>query len=368
MNDNTFDFEGKFNEEYRNLRARLKKPNILVCGGTGAGKSTLIQQTISDPSLKAKIKAGAGKPITQNIEVYEGDLLRIHDSPGYEAGSDKQAIYKDKVLALVLENEHSPEDRIHMVWYCISLGNHRIFDIDISTIRDIENARVPIAVVLTQADKASEQDANAMQEELRRTFKSIAIFETSIDKTVNLSVQPLLEWSSDNIGPAMRTAFVSGTNISIEKKAEQGRQIVLHHITAATAIAAAPIPLSDAPLLLANQATLVARLGSLWDLPTLSAITKGVMASTAVSTAGKTLAGTLLKATGVGAIVGGLINSAVAATITAGIGYGVNEMLAMMARDELAGKKADISYYLEQLPELINIFKSKSNEAIETVA
>ena len=141
----------------------------------------------------------------------------------------------------------------------------------------------------------------------------------------------------------------------------------MHHIAIASGVAAIPIPLSDAPLLLANQATLVARLGSLWDLPTLSAITKGVLASTAVSTAGRTLAGSLLKLSGVGTILGGLINAAVASSITAGIGYGVNEMLAMMARDELAGKNSDISYYIDQLPDLVMMFRNKKADSTEAI-
>lgn len=366
MTDQNFDFEGKFNEEYRKLRAGMKKPNIIVCGGTGAGKSTLIQQTITDPAVRAKIKAGAGRPITQEIERYDGELIRIFDTPGYETGGDSQDAYKKLVIAKILENEDSPDDRVHMVWYCISAGNHRIFNIDLDTIRDIKKANIPVAAIITQADKASEDDAKQLITEITHSFPTISTFETSTNPTLELSIEPLLKWSEENIDPALRTAFISGTKVSIEKKAEEGRKIVLHHIAAAVAIAATPIPLSDAPLLLTNQTTLVARLSSLWDYPSLSAITKGVLAGTAVSTAGKTLAGSLLKLTGVGSVVGGLINAAVASAMTAGIGYGLNEMLAMMARDELAGKKAELNYYLEQLPGLIEIFKNKKDTTLET--
>lgn len=368
MKNKDFDFEGKFNEEFENLRKNIKKPNILVCGGTGVGKSTLVQQTISDSRLRSQIKVGAGKPITQSIECYEGDLIRIYDSPGYEAGDESQAHYQKLVLGKIFESMETAESRIHMVWYCISQGNHRVFDIDISTINKIRKEKIPVAVILTQADKASEEDAEKMKEVIHQACAGVPIFETSTDTETALSVAPLLEWTADNVADGLRTAFISGTKVSIDKKAEEGRRIVLHHIMLATGIAATPIPLSDAPLLLANQATLVARLGSLWDLPTLSVLTKGVLTSTAVSTAGKTLAGSLLKFTGVGVVIGGAINATIAASITAGIGYGVNEMLAMMARDELAGKKTDIGDYISRLPDLITLFKSKKADPSEVIA
>lgn len=368
MNNEEFDFAGKFDEEFRKIRSNTKKPNILVCGGTGAGKSTLIQGTISDAAIRAKVKVGAGKPVTQTMERYVGDVVVIYDSPGYESGSESQSRYQELVMNSIFDSRESAENRIHMVWYCISQGNHRIFDIDESTIKKIQSERIPVAVVLTQADKVTQEESDILIREIKNACGIDAIFETSSKPETGLSLTPLLDWTAENIEPALRTAFISGSTIGIEKKKEEGNSVVLQHILSAATIAATPIPLSDAPLLLSNQATLVARLASLWDLPSISTLAKGVLASTAVSTAGKTLAGSLLKLTGVGAIIGGAINAAVASSLTAGIGYGLNEMLAMMARDELAGKKADLDYYLGKLPGLIEIFKSKQSQALEEPA
>ena len=66
-----------------------------VIGASGAGKSTLIQQTIRDTKVKDKVKVGAGTPITTKVECYEGDIIRVFDSPGYESGESSQQSYQN---------------------------------------------------------------------------------------------------------------------------------------------------------------------------------------------------------------------------------------------------------------------------------
>ena len=35
-------FSARFNEEFKNARRSIKKPNVFILGGTGAGKSSLV--------------------------------------------------------------------------------------------------------------------------------------------------------------------------------------------------------------------------------------------------------------------------------------------------------------------------------------
>lgn len=353
-----FDFAGKAKQEFEKARRDLKKPNILICGGTGAGKSTLINMTLNDDAIHAKVDAG--RPVTQGVAKFQGELVTVYDSPGYESGEESQQKYKNEVLKLIFDNKESVENRIHMAWYCISQGNDRILDIDIQTINDIIKAKVPVAVVLTQADKSTEDRAKVLKNLLGKECPDVEVFETSTDADLELGVEPLLAWTAKNLDESVRIAFLSAAKGAIDQKLAAGRTITLQHIAAAGTIAASPIPFSDAPLLLANQTALVARLASFWDLSSVKSAISSAIPGQVVSTLGRSLAGNLIKfIPGGGSIAGAAINATVAATMTAGIGYGINELFAKMKRDELAGKPSDMSTYLSELPSLIDMFKQQ---------
>lgn len=350
-----FDFAGKAKDEYEKTRKELKRPNILVCGGTGAGKSTLINMTMSDGKIHADVNAG--RPVTQCVKRYQGELITVFDSPGYESGEVSQKRYRDEVIKLITDNKNSVDSRIHMAWYCISQGNDRILDIDLRTINEIKDVGVPVAVVLTQADKGELGGFEKLKDILESDCPGVAVFETSQDTSLRLGVEPLLEWAMQNLPEAVQVAFVASAKVSIATRLSEGRKIVLQHIASAATIAASPIPMSDAPLLLGNQATMVGRLANLWNLSSITSAVAAVIPGQVISTIGKTLAGNLIKLIpGIGSLVGGLINAGVASAITAGIGYGINELFARMAKDELEGVAHDLSYYLNQLPGLIEMF------------
>lgn len=355
-NFENFDFAGKAKIEYEKVRKELKRPNILICGGTGAGKSTLINLALNDEKIHAEVNAG--KPVTQSVTRYQGELITVFDSPGYESGEASQKKYRDEVVKFVTESKSSVDDRIHLAWYCISQGNDRILDIDIKTINEIKNADVPVAVIFTQADKGEDGGFDKLKAIVKESCIGVDVFETSQNPLLKLGVEPLLEWAMSCLPEAVRTAFVASAKVSIAVKISEGRKIVLQHIVTSASIAASPIPMSDAPLLLGNQAAMVGRLANIWNLSSISSSISAIIPGQVVSTIGRTLAGNLLKLfPGVGSIAGGFINAGIASVITGGIGYAINELFSRMAKDELEGKMHDLSYYLDQLPGLIEMFK-----------
>jgi uncharacterized protein (DUF697 family)/GTP-binding protein EngB required for normal cell division len=353
-----FDFSDQVQSEFVKARKNIRKPNVLVAGGTGAGKSSLINMLFAgDPA-----PIGAGAPVTQDVSEYPCDQANIFDSPGYESGADSQRVFQDKVLSLIIDNKQSAERRIHMAWYCISQGNSRVLDIDTDTIKKIKRQGVPVAVVLTQADAATEEDAKSLRHVVTEACPGVEVFETSSDPELGLGVDPLLEWAASHIDEAVRAAFVAAAKGAIPLKLAEGKKLVLHHIGAAATIAASPIPFSDAPLLLANQAAMIARLANLWNLPGIQTVASGGLLGQLASLLGRTLAGNLLKIIPVfGTITGDVINVSVASSFTGGMGYGINEVCAKIYRDQLDGTFRDFSDYLDP-NRLMSLFKSKAKE------
>ncbi|WNL43529.1 GTPase [Halomonas sp. PAMB 3264] len=338
-----YDFGGQFSEEFNKLRRDIKRPNILVMGATGAGKSSVVNLVFGQ-ELAA---VGAGKPVTEGVLAYENQLVRIYDSEGYESGQQQQERFKSHVLNFIKEKESDLTARVHLVWYCISQANHRVFDIDLETVRAVAAMQVPLAVVMTQADQVSESDSAQMLATVRDNCPGVTIFEISTNPDVGLTVDPLIQWAHDNLSEALRIGFISASKKAIKLKRRESHKIVAQHSATAAAMGASPIPFSDAPLLVGNQMAMLARLASIWDLPGLQTVAGGGAFGMLVSQLGRTLAGNLAKAIpGVGSWVGGAMNASVASALTGAIGYAITEICEQVVTDELkGGRMKELSEY-----------------------
>ena len=90
MSDFTKDFEEAFQKEFEEQKAAIKKPNLAVVGGTGVGKSSIINRIFG----KNMAKAGVGVPITKGMNKIEdpsGNIpIVFYDTEGYETTSTNE--------------------------------------------------------------------------------------------------------------------------------------------------------------------------------------------------------------------------------------------------------------------------------------
>ena len=63
MSNFTKTFEESFQKQFEEQKAAIKKPNLAVVGGTGVGKSSLINRIFGNSAAKA----GAGIPVTKGM-------------------------------------------------------------------------------------------------------------------------------------------------------------------------------------------------------------------------------------------------------------------------------------------------------------
>lgn len=343
-----FDFKGRFSKEWEEIRKEIKKVSILVMGGTGTGKSTLVNCVFK----KDIAKAGAGRPVTRGIDLYENDYLRVYDSEGYESGDQNQSHYNQLIKKFLDEKAASVNTDVHLVWYCVSTPSARFTDLDVEFINTaVQKYKKSLCVVLTKIDIGTEEQFEALTKAIKDPCPNIPVFASSIEEIpIKNGLDALDQWSREQLDKSLRESFMSVSNRDLEAKESEGEKIVRQHVTGAFAVGFSPIPFSDAPLLIANQMGLLVRICLLWDMASLKQF---IVASSAVEMVmaqiGKTLVSSLLKLIpGIGTLIGGVISGTVAAGLTFALGTAVNKLCRKILEDQLAGKIIPFAEYINE--------------------
>lgn len=344
MNDsNQEKLKEKFQKEYEALKESLKKPNILLLGQTGVGKSSLINTIFGDDTARVSHT----KPETRGFYKYQDKELAINiiDSEGYELL--KADAFKSDLSSYIDNNIHDINEQIHIAWYCMSISGARVLPYDIENIKFLlEEKKIPTAVVLTQADSDTPEGdtAKAMIAEVEKHFGSkISCFQVSNNKELNkneLDVENLVNWSTENISDEnVKKAFVIAQRSNLKAKFKQAHAAVATAATSAAAAGAIPIPMSDALVLVPIQLGMAAGIFHIYGLNYgIGNTLKDLIGTRVISTLGKAMAGNILKLfPGIGTVAGGLINSAVASAMTYSVGMGLIKIAELIVEKQLDG-------------------------------
>lgn len=350
FNADSFDFE----KEFEKVNKKIKKPNILICGATGVGKSSFVNEVFG----KNIAEVGTGKPITRHVMRYEDKELSVilYDSEGYEIGKEKQKYYKEEIIGVIdkykNENPTNLEKHIHEVWYFISAANKRITETDVEVVNLIIKKNVPIAIVMTQIDNVDEDELNELCKVINSDFENIKYFTVCVtdNEEIAEAVKPynqkkqLLEWANDNLTDSLKEGFIISVynNLEMVKKYVNKKIIPIYVANSAT-VAAVPIPFADSAVLTPIQLAMSAHIMKTYGINKCKSAITSVISSTIISQIGKvlakTLAGNFIKLIpGLGSVVGSGINVTVAGTLTAAVGYTISELSYKYSKSVLDGE------------------------------
>lgn len=360
------DFQENLKKEYDKFEKSVKKPNIFLIGGTGVGKSSLINLVFG----KNIAPIGVGKPVTQEVKKYEQKEIPvvIFDAKGYEV-EDKysQENYINNIIDFVSASKNKkPEDQIHLVWYLIQSSGHRVTEWDQYIIKKIKDLNIPISVVFTKCDLISESEGKHLINEIK-TVETFQITTSTKLKPLHLELNNLLKWSFNNLQPGLREAFSKAQKVSLEIKSLNAKQVIVQHTTGNAIVGFTPIPFADAPILLTSQAAMVARILYIYDLQSygelMPTLLKSVSIGTLISTSGKWLVGQFLKLIpAVGTAIGGLITGAVAASITFAVGTTISEICFNISRFAINGEESKLSDYINNLSSVFKELIKKNSK------
>ncbi len=340
-----FDYEHfDYEKAYREMEESLKKPNIFLCGRTGAGKSSLVNDFFHLPKDMGAV-VGEVRPQNHGIREYapgEAAVVLV-DTEGYEIGKD--ADFKKDILSEIDRRfEEAPLDttrHIHCAWYCVNAGSARFLDMDKEIIEEIEKRKVPVMIVLTQVDSIDVEGLGDMRARIGRLCPGQACFTYSTQanalgwdtatKTMYVQKAEMIEWAQKHLPDYLQNNFMRAVKgeIGLHRKFCM-RSIVLPHALMAGATVAGTsfveVPFTDSLPLMGLQIKMVMGILNEYGIDTnVSGIIKDMTGSSLVSYVGKTLATQII---GIipfaGQVAKSIVNVSVAASVTAVLGGAVS--------------------------------------------
>lgn len=352
----------QFEAEHQKTRQKnFKRPNILVIGYTGAGKTSLIQ-TILGNDLVPESKIGSGKPVTQGYEYFENELIRLWDSKGFELGHT-EAEFMENTRRFLRERQNDPDvdNHIHLIWYLIQGPSARVTDCDRSLIQNILPKNRTL-VAISKVDITRPQQEAAIREIVESCgIPASQIFAVSDAQARSIGVRELVARSYEMLPDAYRAAFVDAQIVDREMKIAEIRSrkgkasaIISTATAAAAAIGATPIPVSDAPILMGVQVSLIGSLAALYDLPKEGL--KQLAYPLLLRMVGIYTASSLLK---LFPFLGSAINAAVAGTLTGALGWYVANKFEKAA---IARIESNSQYYIDNIDFDIDEFMNFKNQ------
>ena len=362
-----FDVRKEFNSKYEEARQRFgKRPNILVCGYTGSGKSSLVKAILGDVVPDSAI--GNGAPKTMGYDCYENDLVKIWDSKGLELG-ETESEFMDQTRNFVRSRQEDPnvDNHIHLVWYTIQGPGARVTDCDKNLIRNIFTTK-NVIVVVTKDDITRENQRIALKEVIMEAgVPEERIIFTCDDEGGAKGCKELMNLSYAMLPEAYKDAFMEAQRIdreakiqAVRDKAGKAKAIIATATTAAAGAGAVPIPLSDAAVIIPIQVTMIASLAGLYGLKE-EAVKQSALPFVA-RLAGVFLATSLLK------LIPGLgsaINATVAATLTGAMGLYVKSNFEESAIAKIEGRPApDLGFDVELFKKFYAEYKKNKTEAM----
>lgn len=357
------------NEKIKNLTHM----NIIVAGKTGVGKSTLINAVFRENL----VETGIGKPVTQHMRCYsKKDFpLSIYDTRGFELGKTAQEDVKQEVLNAIQDGlaARDVNKAIHCIWYCINATSNRIEEEELKWLRSFTDAnkitQVPVIIVLTQA--ISQKNALAMKNVILDENINVAAvvpllaldYEISDEYTAKAyGLDTLIKIMSQVLPDELQDTLQNVQKASLEEKVKHSHAILATAVAAAFGEGFAPIPFSDAALLVPTQIGMIAGITVCFGLDVNASILTGFASSTlgagGATILGKTVVANILKLIpGIGTTAGGAISGATASLITTALGEAYILLMTQIFKGEMnasdigtdKGKETMTRLFKEQL-------------------
>lgn len=350
FSDNKYNMIQEILEKTEAEIEKMHPVNILIAGKTGVGKSTLINNVFREKLADT----GIGKPVTKHLRRIskEGIPIVLYDTRGLELDPRIQKNVRQEIFNLVKDKKNTREE-LHAVYYCIQANSSRIEDSEIELIKEIAKA-LPVILVLTQSIGKPAEEFNHYLENQNLPVAAVQNimaepYEITDDYVIPaFGLKELIDKTLQLIPKDAHDAFMNAQQADIERKAKAARRWASRYVATTFGVGFAPIPFSDASVLVPMQVTLLAHITAIFgismDKSTIVSLIAAVGGTGTATMIGKTIVANAFKfIPGAGTVVGGIISGTTASIVTSALGLSYIEVLSIIATKEKEGEAIDLS-------------------------
>lgn len=338
--DETAIDETEARKQWAEESRKLGRFNLLVLGKTGVGKSTLINAIFGE----SVARTGIGSPVTTGSRLYVSRTgnLGLYDTRGFELGAPAVEVLTELREFIASKRTADASEHIHVAYYCVRAGDHRLEPAELEFIRGIHDLGIPVFLVLTQVHAKGGnyrpehvEFAQYIYEQglpiyLGRPFLTAALGDPSLGYEPH-GVKDLVEATFAAAPEAAQLALAAAQVVDRDLKLKAARVRIKMAAGLAASVGAAPIPFSDAALIVPIQTGMMAAISQIYQVPMDASLAAGLAASTAATNLGRSLAANALKLIpGAGSVAGSAVSASVASSFTYAMGEAWARVCSMM--------------------------------------
>lgn len=186
-------------------RIRATKINVLLIGGTGAGKSSTINALFQDygKGLKNQAKVGqTSNPQTMDVKPHELDNLVIWDTPGLGDSTEKDQIHQRNIIEILKKEDLNGQPLIDLIFLVLDASS-RDFSSAYTLIKEVvlpnldENDRKRLLIGLNKADMAlsnrhwNKKESKPEPKLIERLEEQVQTVKARVKAETGLDVEPI---------------------------------------------------------------------------------------------------------------------------------------------------------------------------------
>jgi len=324
-------FSDEVNKALEEARQKRGRVNIMLAGKTGVGKSTLINAVFQGKLATT----GSGRPVTQKVReiTKEGIPLSIFDTRGLEMAALKETQADILDLVRTRRADSDAGRHIHLAWVCIAEDSRRVEEAE-SRLVELLAQYMPVIGVITKARADKGPDGQSFRSQVQELLPQVhnvirvrAIAEEDDEGNLKLPMGliDLVDLSMNVVPEAYRNALAAAQKVDLEAKVRRAQEAIALAAASAAAAGAAPIPFTDALLLVPIQITMLAQITAIFGVPLEQGFLSTLLASIATgggaTVLGRSIVANLLKLIpGAGSAAGAVVAASTASILTVACG------------------------------------------------
>lgn len=194
-----------------------KRGNVLVIGGSGVGKSTLINALLSEDEVEKRQKTAYGiEGTTKEPGIVEPDGVpfRLIDTIGFEMSYFKrrEAIKSVKDWSRKSSKEGHEDTQINVIWFCVDGTNSKLFP---ETIKALASATsiyksAPMIVAITKSFSKVKREESI--ELVKKAFSTVKRYRDNMPQIIPVVAEAYPVDESTVVEPQGITELIELTN------------------------------------------------------------------------------------------------------------------------------------------------------------